>query len=227
MSSRDLIGPVEYLGVSFRSFLEKLFFRYVYLVGVERENERLRKEVESLRLMVGGSFYVDYENSELRKFFSIGSIWDGVLLSKVVGCDPFLSAKWITIFRGKKDGIKAGDPVVSRRGLVGEVLDVGYMFSKVITVFSPRFSASCVVLPEGVSGVYRGGNVGSVDFVFSSETVHPGDLVFTSGVDGKFPAGIPIGVVLDVGESQMFKKIRVLPFLKVKTGMFVGIVFKG
>ncbi len=220
----DVKGGIEDLGFAAKSSLDRLFMRYLYLSGVERENERLRRELDVLKLSLRSSFFVAQENRRLLECFGLRSAWRDVLVTRATGSVVIDSGKRFFVDAGKKDGVREGFPVVSTRGLLGCLDRVGARYSEVETVFSQGFTAAVLIVPGGVMGLYRGGNPGSVDFVFKTEKVFPGDVVFTSGGDGRFPSGIPVGVVLSVRPRSQFKEIKVLPFAEVKLGMFAGVL---
>ena len=64
-----------------------------------------------------------------------------------------------------------------------------------------------------VHGVVSGSPAGEtmLEKVLLGEDVQPGDRVLTSGGDGIFPKGLPVGTVIKVSQADSFLKIRLHP----------------
>ncbi len=110
-------------------------------------------------------------------------------------------SNYITIDKGKKDGITSQMGVVSEGGLVGVVSLVGDHFSVVLPVLNPKFRQSCKVLGRNYAGslVWDGRNARYAQLKELPRHVEfqKGDTVITSGYSAIFPAGIIVGTVSD------------------------------
>ncbi len=202
------------------------FKRYIYLVNLEKENEVLKKRLHLYEDISNRYFWLLEENRRLREILSLRDRWEGIVGARIVGGSYFSNGGEVYISAGGREGIKEGDVVITVKGLLGRVVSVGSRFSKVITVYSPEFSCGVEIVPRRVDALFRGGEEGLLEFVYENEEVYPGDLVFTSGIDGKFPAGIPLGIVASVEKGKYFKKVLVVPFSTVKNERIVGVITK-
>ena len=128
--------------------------------------------------------------------------------ARVIARDP---ANWwrnVRIDLGKGHGLRTDLPVLTAEGLVGRVSEVSENFARVVLLGDPNCRVSIVVHdPQSRKDVdtgWIGTGVGVLDesmvelsLYSGSSAVKPGHLVFTSGLGGVFPRGIPIGQVVD------------------------------
>ncbi len=222
--SLDLFGFLSSLGTSVKKRITYYFDTYINLINVNRQNRVLKERLRLYRMLERELLWVVEENRRLRKLLSLKERWPSMVVSNIVGGDYFEGGSDIFVSFGSRDGAKVGMVVVSKDGLLGDIYEVGFKFSKIRTVLSKDFLAGVEVVPRGIVALYRGGDPGNLEYVYQSEKVYPGDLVVTSGVDGRFPPGIPVGIVSYVAPGKYFKVVKVVPFSRVKNERFVGII---
>jgi rod shape-determining protein MreC len=118
---------------------------------------------------------------------------------------------------GRRQGVRIGDAVVTKDGLLGRVSEVYPTLSRAILLTDPNSAVACEVESTGVLGVLH--------FVASprprllltgvplSDTVTVGQRVLTSGLSRRFPRGIPVGTVSHVAadESGLTQEIELAP----------------
>jgi rod shape-determining protein MreB len=122
------------------------------------------------------------------------------IVARVVGRDP---QGWIshwTLDAGSNEGIKINQVVVSLGGLVGRISDVGEQISHVRPLLDNGSLVDGRVHGRHAVGLVQGVGLGTFEMIHLDPDagVKRGDKVLTSGQDGRFPAGIPIGVVAQV-----------------------------
>jgi rod shape-determining protein MreC len=110
---------------------------------------------------------------------------------------------------GSREGVREGAPVVSARGLVGVVQDVGERSARGIDWTHPDFRPSAMLadgsafgIVENVRGAFREQDRLVLNGIAYHEAVAEGTLVLTSGLGGVYPRGIPIGSVESIAETQ-------------------------
>ncbi|MEG0001314.1 MAG: rod shape-determining protein MreC [Comamonas sp.] len=141
--------------------------------------------------------------------------------------DPY--TRRVVIDRGQTSGIALGSPVLDANGVLGQVTRVYALRSEVtllidrdqaIPVFNPRTGARSVAYGDPAPG--GGGNI-ELRFVPSNADVVEGDLLTTSGVDGVYPAGIPVARVLRVEHraDSAFSRIYCEPMARVQQARHV------
>jgi len=110
-------------------------------------------------------------------------------------------ANYITINKGRKDGIAPEMGVVSESGVVGIVSLVSDQFAIVLSLLNPKLRLSCKLLGSNYTGsvVWNGRDAKYVQLEELPRHVEfqKGDTVVTSGFSAIFPAGIVVGTVAD------------------------------
>lgn len=124
--------------------------------------------------------------------------------------DPF--TRRVIISKGLTDGIREGLPVVDAAGLVGQVTRVFAWASRVTLITDKDMTVPVQALRSGVRGVLFGvGSDGAMElrFMSASTDIQAGDRLVTSGIDGTYPAGLPVAVVSEVDRNTTFMFARI------------------
>jgi rod shape-determining protein MreC len=130
--------------------------------------------------------------------------------------DPF--TRKVIIDRGQAQGIKEGSPVIDEKGVLGQVTQV-FVLSSEVTLITDRDHATPVLnVRTGARGVVYGDTSSHADamelrFMAANADVAEGDLLTTSGVDGVYPAGLPVARVekVDRQVNAVFAQIYCVP----------------
>ena len=166
--------------------------------------DRLTRENEQFKVQAVQSSAIQRENDQLRSLigWQRQSPWK-LKLARVVTRDPANWWKTIQIDLGSRDGLTNNLPVMTADGLVGRISAVGLYTAQVVLVGDQNCRVSALVEnPTHDMGVLtRGGfldtSLVSMNYLSSSANLKAGQNVVTSGLGGIFPAGIPIGKVVD------------------------------
>ena len=123
------------------------------------------------------------------------------VIAEVVNNSISQLSNYITINKGRKDGIQPDMGVVSEQGVVGIVSNVSDHFSVIISLLNPKSKLSCKVLGNNSFG-YLTWDGRDADYAILEELprhaeFHKGDTIVTSGYSAIFPAGLIVGVVDD------------------------------
>lgn len=110
-------------------------------------------------------------------------------------------SNYITVRKGRKDGVAPDMGVVSERGVIGIVSTVSDHFSVIIPLLNPKFRLSCKVLGSSYFGSLswdgRSVRVAKLDELPRHVEFQKGDTIVTSGYSAVFPAGIIVGTIAD------------------------------
>jgi rod shape-determining protein MreC len=230
-----------------------VWHHYIYLRGIERENQQLRKELDSL----------SWEAQKLREDTArmqmglTDQLWAGTRLlhAKIIALPARDDLGVVIIDRGSSDGVKYGMAVVCGQGTVGKVIGGGggrsipphsaqvllltdsrcRVDALVYRLNSDRMpDSSCVWNPVNwvqtrVRGVAQGDRKGLVlKFVERGTDIQPGDLVVSSGLGGIFPKGLFLGRVSRVQSStrDLSLGIEVTPAVDFNTVEEVQVILK-
>ena len=135
--------------------------------------------------------------------------------SRVIGRDPGNLLGYILIDAGGRSGVKSGMTVVTERGLVGQVMEVGDTTSKVLLITDSLSAVNAVLQTSRATGLVKGEAGGQLflDEIPQGATIEIGDIVLTSGLGGTFPRGMVIGQVTDVHQQdvEMFQQATLHP----------------
>jgi len=192
--------------------------RYAATVAsLSQENEQLRKDSAERTPLLLQDEQLRTENDRLRRLQNLRER-TGVKTQLVqVLYEPRdrFSHK-LVINRGSTDGVRAGNPVVDERGVVGQVTRV-FPFVSEVTVLTERDqSIPTQIVRNGLRCVAFGGaEAGTLElrFLAANADVSSGDAVVTSGLDGLYPPGIPVGTVARVERDvkDQFARVIVTP----------------
>ena len=182
------------------------------------ENHGLRTENERLVAANARRQEVERENRELRALLDIRPLLtdQDLVPANVFAREPSNLEDLIAIDRGRTDGLSEGMAVLTRQGsLVGSISRVLDNVAWVTLITDPTSAVGALIQESRAQGVVVGAPDGTLTMEFVQETaeVKEGDLVLTSGIGGRHPAGELIGQVVEVeGASQeLFQTVRVQP----------------
>jgi rod shape-determining protein MreC len=188
------------------------------LVTLQRDAERSRRAwldrnetlraADSIALRAIALEPVQRENEELRRMLGLGTRlrW-GFIPAEVLRGRGFSEEYTMILAAGSRGGVQPMSPVVSPDGLLGMVKTVDPTMSIAILWSHPDFRVSAMTEDESAYGIVAahlededGRNLLELRGVPIRSTLEPGTVVWSSGVGGVFPRGIPIGTV--VGEAR-------------------------
>jgi rod shape-determining protein MreC len=146
------------------------------------------------------------------------------------GRDPY--ARKVFVDRGTQHGVGAGSPVVDEIGVIGQ-LTRAHAFLSEVTLLTDKGQAIPVqVLRNGLRAIAFGdGASGLLELRYMSADVdvQSGDLLVTSGLDGTYPPGLPVGNVVRVEHDASYTFARVLarPAAGVERGRYALVLSAG
>ena len=164
------------------------------------ENTRLKRQHELLSAGIRDRAAMASENAQLRALLALPprpgfSMLTGEVIETLP--DPF--ARKVVINRGSHHGLNAGWPVVDAAGLVGQVTRV-YPWTAEVSLLTDRDQGAPVQNQRNGLRIIVSGqgsdNLLEVRFLDMHADLQAGDLLYTSGIDGVYPAGIPVARVL-------------------------------
>jgi rod shape-determining protein MreC len=133
--------------------------------------------------------------------------------------DPF--SRKIYIDRGMAQGLVAGAPVITEAGVIGQVTRV-YPLSAEVTLLTDRDAAIPLLNTRtqqraAAFGGLAQGSAMELRFVAAAADIKEGDLLHTSGVDGVYPAGLPVATIKTIERQAEggFARITLAPVAAV------------
>jgi rod shape-determining protein MreC len=188
---------------------------YLWTVGARAENEQLRQSVHELMLLKNSYEQSKQENARLHRLLSLNeSLSYRSVGARVIARTPSYLSNLIYINRGSEDGVRTDAAVISGDGIIGRVVHITKHQAQVQLITNPDASVGAILEKSRTPGVLRGtGNLMlEMDYVANIEPVENGEIVLSSGLDGIYPKGIPIGKVVDSRKGKgVFRSIKVEP----------------
>jgi len=187
------------------------------LFDTAEENRRLKEELLAAETEKQRCSELIAENRRLTELLQLKQRLDaGGKTVRAVGRGYNRMANTLIVDKGRNQGIVKDMPVITSKGLAGKVLNVRRNFSDILLVNDLNFSAAVRLQESRREGIITGSGRGNclLKYVPVEDTVKPGDIVVTSGLDGIFQAGIPVGRVTAVQTEgvEFFQYIEVEPF---------------
>jgi len=194
-------SPVTTLTTSLSSY----FGSIANLRSAQTENDDLKQKVEELQIEIKGKEELTAENERLKALLDLKDKSKiGVLPARIIGRDPSIWFDSSIINKGSLNGVKLNMPVVTNGGLVGRVTAVGPLTSQIDLITRDKSGVGGVVgeiSNSNALGVVSGTSkrdLIEMRYVSGSVEVKTGQMVYTTGQDGIYPAGLRIGEIVDV-----------------------------
>jgi len=176
-----------------------------------RQIDQLRLDNQQLQLRLQQEAQIWNENARLRG--EVGwqrQIRWRLALARVIARDPANWWRSLEIDLGSRDGLRTNLAVLTSDGLVGRVQSVGETRSLVVLLGDPNLRVAAVVGGSTNETGIIGANVSApqeegmidLDLLSGAGSVRPGQSVVTWGAGGVFPAGIPIGKIVDIRPKE-------------------------
>ncbi len=189
-----------------------------------RENAQLRSELLRLKSQQQPDSKLPYFVSEalLNRYQAVAS--------RVIDQSTQMSQNYLTIDKGRLDGIQPGMAVISSNGIVGKVMSCTANLSLVVSVLHTSNSVSAKLKRSGELGYIKWAGyqseVADLMDVSKYKKVQKGDTIVTSDYNAVFPPNIPIGVVAKVGieKDDTFHDIKVMLFTQFTTLKYVYVI---
>jgi len=191
-------------------------------INLNKNYVKLKKENEELKNNISNSEFLQLENFQLKKLVNEAEEYPSSLVSGRVMLDkqsPYLNSFILNIGRNKS--ILNGMAVLDKQNFVGRIVDVNFFSSRVLLISDLNSRIPVIVEPLGYHAILRGRGLESptLEYFPEKNSINDGDKVYTSGREGIFSPGIPIGAI-KIRDSN----IDVLPFSELNQITYVNIV---
>lgn len=210
-----LQAPIVAVSSGITNGVKDFWRNYIWTVGARAENKQLRQALQQLTLLNNSYEQAKQENARLRRLLDLNeSISHESIGARVIARTPSFLSNLIYIDRGSADGVQVDSAVISGDGIIGRVILVANHQSQVQLITNPDASIGAVLERTRTPAILRGSGDLLLDMIYvgNSESVEVGDIVLSSGLDGIYPKGYPIGKVVDSHKGKgVFRSIKVEP----------------
>lgn len=182
------------------------------------ENQALKDEVRTMRNVIADAPYLKDEYALQHAAEHM------VIPAEVTMSDPSPTFVRFTINKGTKDGVQQGDIVVQGvqnasknvvSGLIGQVTEAGLNYAKVSTILDQSHNISILFPSSKKYGIINNRDAERFyGYLLDAQTDVPvGEEIVTSGVGGRYPRGLYLGVVSEVklAEDGLTKTVSINP----------------
>lgn len=176
--------------------------RYLDRDGLISENEALEQKVLLLQSRLQRLASLQAENERIRALLASASTLDqNVLIARILSVSPDPYRHYIKLNKGSSEGVFVGQALVDAHGIMGQVTDVTPLDARAILITDPNHGIPVEINRTGLQTIAQGS--GKTDelklpFLTNNADVQVDDLLVTSGLGGRYPAGYPVGHVTRV-----------------------------
>ncbi len=194
------------------------------LRSAQTENDQLKQRVQELEVEVQQKEDLAKDNESLKALLQLKTESKyKVLPAQIIGRDPSLWFDSAIINRGSLDCVKLNMPIVNNGGLIGRVVAVSPITAQINLVTKEKSGMGGVIGELGTSnalGVVSGNSKREwleMGYIPGTIEVQVGEMVYTTGQDGIYPAGLKIGEVIEVkpGSATVTQQIFIKPTAKL------------
>jgi len=190
-------------------------------INLYKNYNKLIEENKELKNNISKSEFLEMENTQLRKLIDEPSVLVSNLVSARVIFDkqsPYLNS--FVINTGNNKGIKNGMAVLDGENFIGRVVDVNFFSSRVLLVSDLNSKIPVITEPTGNHAILsgHGSKETTLEYLPENHEIKNGDKVYTSGQEGIFLPGIPIGKIKlnkDIVEVILFSNLKQITFVNV------------
>ncbi|MCF6337624.1 MAG: rod shape-determining protein MreC [Gammaproteobacteria bacterium] len=163
------------------------------------ENNRLKLQQTLFRARLQKLQSLKAENQRLRELLqSSKKISERVLIGELlaVSLEPF--TRQVVINKGSRNDVYLGQPLMDAEGAMGQVVHLGPFSSTAMLITDANHAIPVQVNRNGLRAIALGTGAPdklNIPYLPISADIVEGDLLTTSGLGGRFPAGYPVAVV--------------------------------
>ena len=226
-----LLTPLYYVAELPVRALDTIYLQLTSRADLIAENEGLRAEALLTKRKLQKLAALTEQNVRLRELLNSSELVDErVLVAELIGVDPNAFTQRILINKGERDGVFLGQPVLDATGLMGQVVEVLPFSARVLLITDASHSLPVQINRNGLRAIASGtGNSEWLELRHVGDTadVRVNDIVVSSGLGQRFPAGYPVGRVAAVSRdsSQPFADVRVEPTAQLNRSRYLLLVF--
>ena len=187
------ISAISSSPIKFTSATKDFFINHLFIY---EENKKLKEEVEELRKNKLSNSFLQTQNKKLQEVVQIEEKLSFTTVGAKIMLDknsPYLNSAIIN--KGQNSGIKLGMPVLSKGHLVGRIVEVNFVSSRILLLNDLNSRIPVIVSPTGEQAILsgRGDQKPSLEYLPENFELTEENSVYTSGKDGVLFSGISIG----------------------------------
>lgn len=211
-----LLAPLQWLARQPVLALETGMGYLEGLTAAQNRADAAEKQLAAQSVLANQGAQLTLENNRLRQLLALReqTTQPGTAAEVLYDtADPY--TRRVIIDRGMVHGIEQGSPVIDELGVLGQVTRVYPLVSEVTLVIDRELAIPVLNTRTGARSVLYGepaqhSGVLELRFMTADADVKVGDTLTTSGVDGVYPAGLPVARVAYVDRMGEGSFMRIL-----------------
>lgn len=208
-------------------YMERFFDRDELL----ERNEALSEKVLLLRGRLQKMAALKAENQRIRALLdSAQEIEQDVLIADILAVSPSPYQHYIMLDKGSLDGVFVGQALIDSKGIMGQIVSVTPMNARAILITDANSAIPVEINRTGLRTIAEGtgqSNQLRLPFLPKTADIRVGDLLVTSGLGGRYPAGYPVARVASIIQppGSQFLDVRAQPTARLNHGSEVLLVW--
>ena len=187
--------------------------------------EDLENKYNALASQVLEKNFLELENTQLRQLIDDQIKSSSNLVSSRVMLDkqsPYLNSFILNSGNNKK--IKNGMAVLHGKNFIGRIVDVNFFSSRVLLISDLNSKIAVITEPDGYHAILtgRGSDLPTLEYLPENHSVKEGGAVYTSGKEGIFSPGLPIGKIINLDNNKiavsLFSNLNQITFVNIDLG---------
>ncbi len=222
ISTKEIIYRSSFIISIPENYIKKTYLKVQDHLYFYKDYEKVKTELKEIKSQKIVNEFILSENKRLKIIIDDYVEISDEILAKVLidKKSPFLRS--IIINKGSQDNIKLGMAVLDGSYLVGKVVEVNYLTSRILLLSDLNSKVPVSIEPSGVYSILSGTGKdnGILQYLKNDLEIKLGNIVYTSGSGSLFKTGIPIGVVkkIELEEEiyiKFFSDFSQLKFVKI------------
>lgn len=219
-----LVAPLHYLASLPDGVIRTVRELFTPESTLRQDNDSLQAENLALKGRLQRLESLEAENRRLHDLLgSSFRVGERVLIAELLSVDLDPYRHQVLIDKGGASGVFIGQPVLDAKAVMGQVVRVGPTTATVLLITDAAHGLPVRVNRNGLRAVARGtGLLNQLDLAYVPHDADlvEGDLLVTSGLGGRFPAGYPVARVNEVKREsgQPFARVTATPLAQLDSG---------
>ena len=181
--------PENYLKKTYQA-IQKHFIIY-------NDYFEIKSEINEIKAKNTIDKFIVEENKRLKKIIDAYVVESDEVVAKIIidKDSPFLRS--LIVNKGSKNNIKLGMAVLDGDYLIGKVVEVNYLTSRILLLSDLNSKIPIIIEPGTYQSILSGTgkNNGIIQYLKENYLIEENSIIYTSGAGGLFKAGIPIGKI--------------------------------
>lgn len=212
-----LVWPIQVVVNKPIEIIHDISVSFISKQSLLDENAKLRAQELLLQSQLQKLYVLQKENDQLKQLLLSSPRVEGhVQAAQLLAVSLAPELQQVVLDKGQHDSVYVGQPVLDAYGVIGQVVDVAPLTSKILLITDQHSAIPVQDYRNGLRAVAVGtGDINKLQLINVTQTmdVRAGDLFVTSGLGLRYPVGYPVGVVSQIKHEprERFAMIELTP----------------